>query len=1216
MSRDDPTVTFADFGGGLNTTDDPVHLRDNELPDMLNWDPWRKALVKRRGILKFNPLALPSNPYFLESFIQKSGAKKLITQATETAKHTPAVTQTGALFYQSPGDGAVSAIPWYTTGTVNVTNGLAAVTGILTEWVANLRVPTQFWFRVLQTGVGADPSWYTILAVPGATSLTLNRTFEGLTQLGVAYQIAKPMAADIEAYSPGTFKDNFWLSQVPSDPQRYDGTVMHEWGNLEPAAAPATLAIAGATVTAGNHGIVAVYDYGTFGKSIPSPSVTINAAAPNRRYTITPARGPQACLNIEIYGTLTSGAGPVPAGATYYFIGLVSNTAGVLNVDFNVSDATLGAVTQTLEMDFGVPDQGNTKPGKIKYAKFLAGRCFAATVDNPNNLIISKPDLPGIFPQGNTIPIEPEDGEIISGLAESYGFLVVMKELSKQYYLSEPGPNATVTRINDSKGCVSHKSIAYRDGLFIYHTRDGVAAGTYRGSKLISEKILSALQTVKQAITRFGRHTKSTKSELETGASLVDLEVSADNEIVHSEFPFIDTANADWIDPLTAVSGVGVGGGLTRGVGGGNGPVATHRVPDKLYLDMVATATPSQIRNIAHNNMGGVPSAWSSTVAQPVTNAFDGNPATYWSSLNTATPGDYVLSYTFLGSRWKMNRVKAQYQVRFFSGSGGATINATVEAFTYSTLSGGPPGTWTVLNTVTSVPIATSDGARIQTIDVSFPTVIADAIRIKFSIISNSGLLLVFRTWYLEAFEPGFLPSGTFTSEVFDTGATSGPPGILETLLTSGEQNNTDPTGGTAVTAVLPKVEMFMATGDVAVPDSTWSGFVFQSVGSPMQAVVPLTGKHGRYVQYQLVLTQGAGGTPEQNASVTPTIDEAGINFIVPGTYESGVIDIGAAPTAWGLFTFDEILNGGTVVGKIRTGPVAVPDGSWTSYTTYVSGMAITNTLNRYVQVRFELFPGAVPSVSEGSKVIQFEIKWSTSVTPASKFPSIGKIWDGKYYLAVERMQSSFNDRVYVCDLANVAEDGIPPWTVYDWKMNGLTVQGNTFYGAGSSLPRLYYLLRNWDDDGTEVRSFFKTKPFLFEGRMKKFRRVWVLGNANKAADVSPPVDLFNRIKLFFNTNANSQDLPMDFLGPGQRLSTLAMVASGNTGEASESSITAVSGAKALEHNLGQGRADHRMSGRGNYLQIRCEHNDKNIVRLSVTGFQVQFEVRKPVGAP
>lgn len=82
-------------------------------------------------------------------------------------------------------------MPWYTTGTVSVTNGSATVTGSGTAWTDAIQAGWGF--------VGPDGRTYEIASIASATSLTLQSNYQGSTASGQSYACFPTMslAADL-----------------------------------------------------------------------------------------------------------------------------------------------------------------------------------------------------------------------------------------------------------------------------------------------------------------------------------------------------------------------------------------------------------------------------------------------------------------------------------------------------------------------------------------------------------------------------------------------------------------------------------------------------------------------------------------------------------------------------------------------------------------------------------------------------------------------------------------------------------------------------------------------------------------------------------------------------------------------------------------------------------------------------------------------------------
>ncbi|MCX6811570.1 MAG: hypothetical protein NT039_02675, partial [Candidatus Berkelbacteria bacterium] len=86
------------------------------------------------------------------------------------------------------------------------------------------------------------------------------------------------------------------------------------------------------------------------------------------------------------------------------------------------------------------------------------------------------------------------------------------------------------------------------------------------------------------------------------------------------------------------------------------------------------------------------------------------------------------------------------------------------------------------------------------------------------------------------------------------------------------------------------------------------------------------------------------------------TIDSEKTPIETTGTYSSIAKDM-AFNTNLTLFNTSQTLNGGTASYSIRTGPVSVPDGTWTGWVAVTPGADPSDTLdnNRYAQVKVDL---------------------------------------------------------------------------------------------------------------------------------------------------------------------------------------------------------------------------------------------------------------------
>jgi hypothetical protein len=92
------------------------------------------------------------------------------------------------------------------------------------------------------------------------------------------------------------------------------------------------------------------------------------------------------------------------------------------------------------------------------------------------------------------------------------------------------------------------------------------------------------------------------------------------------------------------------------------------------------------------------------------------------------------------------------------------------------------------------------------------------------------------------------------------------------------------------------------------------------------------------------------------------------------GTFTSSVLDAGRNVN-WGAINWTAILPAGTsIVIETRTGNTAVPDGSWSDWSTVSNGGTISSPSSRYLQyrVRFITFDPTLTAVLQ-----QIMVQWS-----------------------------------------------------------------------------------------------------------------------------------------------------------------------------------------------------------------------------------------------
>lgn len=1228
MAKNDPFLTVDNFRGGLNTQDHPMKARPNELVDVMNINPFSGSLEKRLGRTDYNAVDLPANGISLEEFDTDDGTERLLAQTNETALHTAGNTQTRSLLQESTGDGVFAEIPWYNAGTATATNGSTTVTGATTFFTANLRTASEYWIRFPNDAT--DTNWYTIASVSGATGIVLNRNFAGTGGGGLTYEIAKPLSANVEINTlrgaegkAQGYKNNFWFTQAGIAPRRYDGTHMHDWGKLAPVGTVVSVNAGAGNVAVGLRRLRAIYNYGAsaaspygLGSSAPNPVVQTNLTPDLREWTLSVGRGPQACTTVDFYAQLVTAA----VTDSYFFVGSVSNTASLIEVSFNLTEAQLGAVTTTLEFDNGNVDEGNAFPPNITFCHLLGNRMFAIDPDNRDLLVISKPGEPGSMPIGNAIQVQPEDGEIPNGLTESYGKLVILKDKSQAYFLTENSPLGGVESIPTSHGCVSAKSICRWGSWIIYETRNAVVGGSFRGMRVLSRRIRKSLTQVKQAVIRYLRFTATTSGEFSSGAALTNITVNADGFLELTSLTIVETTDADFnagtFSSVIRTSALGPTGAryVLEGVSNGIAPAQRTDQSGSMLRDMCRSTVDGTV-SIA--TTGGVGPGFNPVFVN------DGNDVTGFQSSTMiadsgGSPSDDSTTVTVQLSRsYNINRIRIRWAVRGTAGNFTANVRVRFQRRDLG-------GVWADIDASRTRNLTEpADSTLFPFTEIfDFNGFVMQGVRVIFDNLTNTqhpgdDPELVGFVYAIECFEAGFLSGGVFTSQVLDGAVAAIGYGNVDVTFSNlhYEADTVAPlaTSGRGVAAVLT---MEVRTGDNGTVDGTWGAFTPQPFGSVFAGVNAAL-VFGRFVQYRFTFTSTGGSSQDDRGSAGVRVDDVTFNHFREGTFEGAIIDMVSAPTRYGQFLSNEALNGGAIQGAFRSGPVGTPDGTWNAYIEYDSGEYMTNGLNRFGRVRFVMTPATVPTASGTSpRVFSYTVEWFQGTSPASAYPSVARVFEDVYHLAVESEQGTFNDLVYVSDLSllndphAMQQAGGLPWTRYDWTLNGMAVSGNRFYGLDANAAKAYYLLDGYNDSGTAITAYAKTAVYLNSAELKRFRRFYLMADAMRAGGSGADVSLFVSSSVVI-LNTNLEDLNKNETFRSDRITPTAQL----VGEWKSPKLAGWTGAIEIPANLSQVQGDYKISGRGNFFQVMFWHNRQNVEPVIIHGFTITYRQRRKLPA-
>lgn len=192
MARDDASVLQPNLGLYLGRF--PLAIPKRGLRSCLN------VRIKDQSIVRDNvgwgafpsgdtPLNLDNKPVTLiDNFFPRAGGQLVIFANT-----------TDLFEYDEAQETVAYLTPRYETGTVDVTNGSATVTGDGTSWEDNLKAGD--FIHIGATGE-RDPSatWYEIESVESDTELTLTETYDGSTASGEDYTARMTQTGDLDDY--------------------------------------------------------------------------------------------------------------------------------------------------------------------------------------------------------------------------------------------------------------------------------------------------------------------------------------------------------------------------------------------------------------------------------------------------------------------------------------------------------------------------------------------------------------------------------------------------------------------------------------------------------------------------------------------------------------------------------------------------------------------------------------------------------------------------------------------------------------------------------------------------------------------------------------------------------------------------------------------------------------------------------------------------------
>lgn len=280
--------------------------------------------------------------------------------------------------------------------------------------------------------------------------------------------------------------------------------------------------------------------------------------------------------------------------------------------------------------------------------------------------------------------------------------------------------------------------------------------------------------------------------------------------------------------------------------------------------------------------------------------------------------------------------------------------------------------------------------------------------------------------------------SGSFTSQIYDTGFTSATYGVQQFTYTA---NTSTPTFS-IVTATAP----FSVSLWSQVATSTTSG-----------------GVGNRYVRFVSTISVSNTDNAFSYISSFTIIAKS------TGSYYSAVNN---APniSAWNIVSMnDDTSAGGSLAYYVRASTGSFTVGSstplWTSQTKNAQVNYATGT---YMQVRADF---SVTSATDNPKLSDFTFNWYEGNASDQAY---GIYFDNAIWFSVAYgVGVSSNTYIFKRDLIN---DG---WTIYSFGAGGMLVQNNhLFFGDVAATGQVFQYGSGTSDNGNAISAYWKTKDF------------------------------------------------------------------------------------------------------------------------------------------
>lgn len=294
---------------------------------------------------------------------------------------------------------------------------------------------------------------------------------------------------------------------------------------------------------------------------------------------------------------------------------------------------------------------------------------------------------------------------------------------------------------------------------------------------------------------------------------------------------------------------------------------------------------------------------------------------------------------------------------------------------------------------------------------------------------------------------PGFQPTGTFLSRIFDTSFSTpvyGPFSSTYTAYNSASEGN---------------IAFYVQSS------SANDGGGFTTIATTTDTLRPTTLDGKRYFRYRADFSTSV-------STKTPRLDDVSLAAATTGYFISQCRNPGTAITSWGLFQCNYANNDGSLSYAISVGTtchgVTRTTATWTAQT---NNAVITSSTGSYVAYRTRF---SIDSATQTPTLNDCTINWNEG---ASRPAVSAEVYRERYYLAYTSGTSGtvVNDHILVLDSRD-------QWTLHDApNCSALGIYNRKIYcGDSGATGRVYQMDVGHNDDGASFTSTIKTKDFNF----------------------------------------------------------------------------------------------------------------------------------------